>query len=281
MKKLSIDLENSLQQQIYNKGQDIDVAIMSYYLDNKDFILPCLTMYQNKDGGFGHSLYIDNYNPNSTAFVTYYALKLIYLFRTNNKDEDLIIKKALTYLYHKALRKDDLFLIAEPSNNNFAHADYFTYPKDIDLSLTMGIIGLTILLVKEDNPYYKLALNLYNKYNLEINNYKENNKNIIYKAILIKGLNECNIDPDLKLDETKLDIFNILEINDFLSCNKELLDRTLDNLINTINNNGLWDYKLNWHNNYPEGDVAEIKWLLRQSVINYYYLKKYNLVETN
>ena len=44
---------------------------------------------------------------------------------------------------------------------------------------------------------------------------------------------------------------------------------------------GLWDYKLNWHNNYPEGDVAEIKWLLRQSVINYYYLKKYNLVETN
>ena len=50
--------------------------------------------------------------------ATYYALKLIYLFRTNNKDEDLIIKKALTYLYHKALRKDDFNKCKEYLNEN-------------------------------------------------------------------------------------------------------------------------------------------------------------------
>lgn len=278
---LSLNLANDLETQLYNKAQDIDVAILNYILGDTEFFLDAITLYQNSNGGFGQGLYIDNYNTNSTAFTTYYALKLINLFSEDNKDRELIVKRAFTYLFHKAYQEDGMFLIAEPENNKFAHSNLFNYPSIKNIGLTMGIIGLSLLLNDSKNPYYKLALDLYNKNISLIAEFKEDEDSIIFKAILIKGLNKAGIKNELKIDNSKINVLNCLELADYIEIDSTLKERALNNLINTINSNGLWDYNKNWQNKYPEGDVAQIKWTFRQSVINYYYLKKYNFVETN
>ena len=57
------DIEN----QMFNKARDIDVALFNYITGtmSNEFVGYALTMYQNRDGGFGHGLDNDNLNPNS------------------------------------------------------------------------------------------------------------------------------------------------------------------------------------------------------------------------
>ena len=276
MNLLSLKLQDDLINQIYNKAQDLDVAILNYVLGDDTFYLDALSLFQNKDGGFGHNLYIDNYNLNSTAYTSYYALKLLYLYKNDNKQKQLMLNKVLTYLYHKAIYVNDLLIKVTSDNDNYAHSSYFNYVNEGDLSLTCGVIGLTLLLTDNKSPYNKLAVEKYQKIKNTINKINQ-----IDLAILIDGLDKRNIKHNYKLNEDELNINNIVEINEYLAANKELLERALNNLVLTINNNGLWDVKLNWGNNYAEQATAEIKWCFRKTVINFYYLKKYKLVESN
>lgn len=281
MKSLSFEIQQNLITQILNKAQDIDVAILSYIQGEKDFFIDALMLYQNNNGGFGHNLYIDNYNPNSTSFTTLYALKLLYKFDVSSKLRDILVNKAFTYLYHKAYLEDDYYTIAEPDNNKYAHSQEFEYPAPKNIALTLGVIGVTLLLLDSNKPYYKLALEKYNKIKDNIKLEDINSDNFIDLAILIAGLNKAKITHDLKIDPKLLNINNILEINDYVDINPDLVKEALDTLLQNINSNGLWDYELNWHNSYPEEDVATIKWTFRMAVINFYYLKKYNLVDYN
>ncbi len=279
MKTLSLDIVKNIESQIYNKGQDLDVAILNYVNGEESFVVDAISMYQNRNGGFGHGLYIDNYNVESTAFTTFYALELIYWFGGEASEKKEMLKRAFTYLYHKAYLEDELYLIAEPGNNNYAHSNEFTYPGVKDVGLTMGIIGITLLLLDESSPYYKLAIAKYNKFLQQMQVWEENENSIIFKAILIAGLNKAGIQHKFALNNKFLNVINVLKVSLYVEVPNELLARALDTLIASINNNGLWNYPLNWHNSYPEGDVAQIKWSFRQTVINYYYLKKYKLVD--
>ncbi len=276
MNLLSLKLQDDLINQIYNKAQDLDVAILNYVLGDDTFYLDALSLFQNKDGGFGHNLYIDNYNLNSTAYTSYYALKLLYLYKNDNKQKQLMLNRVLTYLYHKAIYVNDLLIKVTSDNDNYAHSSYFNYVNEGDLSLTCGVIGLTLLSTDNKSPYNKLAVEKYQKIKNTINKINQ-----IDLAILIAGLDKRNIKHNYTLNEDELNINNIVEINEYLAVNKELLERALNNLVLTINNNGLWDVKLNWGNNYPEQATAEIKWCFRRTVMNFYYLKKYKLVESN
>ncbi len=275
---LTTKLKEDLIDQLMNKAQDLDVAILNYTLGEDFFFLDALSLYQNGNGGFGKGLFIDNYNPNSTAFVTFYALCLLYIFKVDNVEYDKMIKKALTYLYHKAKREDNLLVIGEESNNNYAHSSFFHYPQSIDYKLTIGVIGITLLLVDNTNPYYKLAIEEYNKIKDRINIDDFNKDNVIYLAILKAGLDKINISNNIDVSSL-IDIKNVIEVAEFIDVDKDILNRALKALVDTINSNGLWDYRVYWGNTYPEADVAELKWSFRKTALNFYYLNKYKFVE--
>lgn len=278
---LSLELQNNLVSQIYNKAQDIDVAILSYASGEKEFFLDAMSLYQNTDGGFGHNLYIDNYNPNSSAVTSFYALILLDIFRIDSKEASLMLNKVFTYLYHKADVKDELFLSVPKDNDKYAHNSILDYKEEGSLPLTIGVLGLTFLLLDETKPYFKLALEKYNKIKNKISTFKFDSDNVITLAILISGLKKANITFEYTIDSTLVDVRNIILINEFISYDKDLLARALNTLIASINKNGLWDHNINWGNNYPEVATAAIKWSFRTSVMNFYYLNKYKLVDSN
>src|SRR5574344_1726458 len=102
MEKITKECLVDIERQMYNKARDIDVAVYNTLFSTdmpKDFVLDCLAMYQNRDGGFGNALEIDNYNPNSSVFQVYEALKIMYLvgFTKNDKEElfQSILKKTM------------------------------------------------------------------------------------------------------------------------------------------------------------------------------------------
>ena len=61
---------------------------------------------------------------------------------------------------------------------------------------------------------------------------------------------------------------------------KDMIDKQLDYIIESIAPHGLWDHKESWgYNTYAEEESAMIKWIGHETVYNYYFLKKYGRIE--
>ena len=87
MKKLTKDMQKDMAIQMCNKARDIDICMFNALEGTmpKDYLLDCLTLYETEDGGFGHGLYIDNYNTNASVYQVYEALKMLDLSNASNR----------------------------------------------------------------------------------------------------------------------------------------------------------------------------------------------------
>jgi hypothetical protein len=100
MKLLTKQKQDDMARQVSLKSRDIDICIFSALEGSlpKEMLLDCLMLYVNNDGGFGHGLYIDNYNVNSSVYQVYEAFRLLDMldFDSSCQNElyDEIINKA-------------------------------------------------------------------------------------------------------------------------------------------------------------------------------------------
>lgn len=64
---------------IYRNARPLDIARCQYYFEggSKEAVLTALSFYQNEDGGFGHALDLDAWNPNSTPIQTWAASEIL------------------------------------------------------------------------------------------------------------------------------------------------------------------------------------------------------------
>jgi hypothetical protein len=64
---------------IYRNARPLDIARFQYHFENgsKDAVLTALAAYQNEDGGFGHALEPDAWNPNSSPIQTWAATEIL------------------------------------------------------------------------------------------------------------------------------------------------------------------------------------------------------------
>lgn len=64
---------------IYRNARHLDLARWRYHVEGgcKTEVLNALFAYQNSDGGFGHALEVDSWNPNSTPIQTAEAIKIL------------------------------------------------------------------------------------------------------------------------------------------------------------------------------------------------------------
>ncbi len=309
MKLLTKNMQNDMTNQMCNKARDIDICIFNA-LDGsmpKDFLLDCLTLYETEDGGFGHGLYIDNYNINSSSYQVYEALRMLDMVGFDSSCDlelyDHIVNRCFNYLYNRAEFKDGKWNPNVKSNDDFAHAEIFSYT-DLNKEIfgyhpTAAIIGYTLTLCKPTKAYYKKALrylddclkylynsNSLNKYeaisfgsllnSLKKANVKKEEWNKI-EEILIKNAKE-NISLNFEDINTLHPLEAAIYLND-LDLNK-LKEEELDYLISSIKSFGLWDYKGSWGwDKYPEADSASLKWIGAETVNNYYLLKMCGRIE--
>jgi len=64
---------------IYRNARPLDLARFRYHFENgsTEDVLNALAFYQNEDGGFGHALEPDSWNPNSSPIQTWYATEIL------------------------------------------------------------------------------------------------------------------------------------------------------------------------------------------------------------
>ena len=79
MKTISLEELKVYEKYIYNRARDIEIAKYNYHFNDgeREDVAMALSIYQNRDGGFGHGLEPDSLNPYSSPLQTAEALKIL------------------------------------------------------------------------------------------------------------------------------------------------------------------------------------------------------------
>lgn len=292
-----------IEKQLYNKARDIDVAIFNSLLDSdcSTFVLDCLMMYQNADGGFGSGLFIDDYNPNSSVYQTYEALRILDMVGFNIHCENplyhQIINKACNFLMNKCSLTDGAWNPTCPSNEAYAHSEKMNYHDDF-ISIwgyfpTAPILGYILSSTNPTKAYYKKAVRLLG-YAMSYFNNQETLKEEDFRAFssLLKSLKrtdafskEVEILEQRLINEGKKMVLNH-QLSPFLlpdNLDDELCkekENALDGLIERRASHGLWEHLEGWGSDrFPEADTASLKWIGAETVNVLYLLNAYGRIE--
>ena len=309
MKLLTKVMQADISRQMSFKARDLDLCVINA-LDGSmpsDYLLDCLMMYQNRDGGFGNGLHIDNYNPNSSVYQVYEAFRLLdmldYDSRSSHELYDTIINKACNYLYNREVLTENRWNPNTLTNNDFAHSHEYTF-NDENLKYfgyhpTAAILGYTLVFCKPTKAYYKKALKL-TQFAIDYLYQAESltKQEFISFNILLKCLKKANqyISDIAKIEEKLIklakeavsldfdDINAIHPLDAALYLNDDELnqkkDEELNHIIDSIAPHGLWNHNGDWgYDVYAEQDSAMLKWIGAETVNNYYALKLHNKIE--
>ena len=309
MKLLTKQKQDDMARQVSLKSRDIDICIFSALEGSlpKDMLLDCLMLYVNNDGGFGHGLYIDNYNVNSSVYQVYEAFRLLDMldFDSSCQNElyDQIINKACNYLYNRVPPVKGIWNPNTKSNNDYAHSKEFEYNEEnkklFGLHPTAALLGYTLLFVKPTKAYYKKALATLPLILKEFYAKEEFTKyELISFNSLLNSLRKCNLllEDQKKIEEKLTEYVKKNISNDFKnkkanrplevalyledSAFDDLKNQELDYLIDSIAPHGMWDFNESWgYDKYAEEDSAKLKWIGAGTVNNYFLLKKYGRLE--
>lgn len=113
---------------IFKNTRPLDLARWTFLFENgsQQEVLKHLASYQNADGGFGHALEPDCWNPNSSPIQTWMATQIIREINFEGKEHP-IIQGILKYLSSGKNFDEHTWANTIPSNNDFPHAPWWSY----------------------------------------------------------------------------------------------------------------------------------------------------------
>lgn len=148
---------------IYRNARPLDLARWQYHFENgsQEAVLNALSAYQNADGGFGHALEADSFNPNSAPIQTWAAICILDEIGCEDASHP-IIQGILRYLESGADfdSRRRQWLNTVPSNNDFPCAVWWNYD-DSDNSFrynpTAALVGFIVRFADKDGKLYSLG----------------------------------------------------------------------------------------------------------------------------
>ena len=314
MKTINIEELKLYEKYIYNRARDIEIAKYNYHFNDgeREDVAMALSIYQNRDGGFGHGLEPDSLNPYSSPLQTSEALKILKHVGYNDSNLDdmgeYIVNRALHYIYYYCV-KDGKINPNVPSNNDFPHASWWEYNENFfdtwRYNPTAVLVAMTLHFTKENDKYYKKAYELVPTIlDSFMSDTKENvdkhylinvvelydvitTKNIFkeYHEPLKENINK-RIDDLMTKDDSKWNDYSsnlpleLIQLDTFLNSEerRELVDKNLDFLLDSRDSNGLFEVTWNWGNDYEEFELQKVKWAGLILVNNLIFFKKYNRI---
>lgn len=145
---------------IYRNARPLDIARWQYHFENgsKQAVLNALSYYQNEDGGFGHALEADSWNPNSSPIQTWCAIELLREIDFYDKTHP-IINGILKYLASGDGFSNYKWTSEIESNNNFPHAFWWDWKDDSehDYNPTANLVGFIIKFADKNSELFHKA----------------------------------------------------------------------------------------------------------------------------
>lgn len=111
---------------VLRNARPLDYLRWQYHFENgrTDHVLAALAAYQNEDGGFGHALEEDAWNPHSSPIQTSTAANILLEIHFWEKDHPLVWDM-LRYLDSGADMENDRWCSVVPTNDGYPHAPWW------------------------------------------------------------------------------------------------------------------------------------------------------------
>lgn len=111
---------------IYRNARPLDLARWQYHFEggSKDSVIQALSYYQNDDGGFGHALEADTWNPNSSPMQTWTATEILRDIEFKDAKHP-VVRGILHYLEGGSGFDGKFWHNALESNNAYPHAPWW------------------------------------------------------------------------------------------------------------------------------------------------------------
>lgn len=290
---------------IYRNARPLDITRWKCLFENgsKEDVLTALAAYQNEDGGFGHALEPDFWNPNSSPVQTWVATEIIKEIGLEDKSHP-IIQGILRYLSSGKDFDGHTWANVVASNNDYPHAPWWTFEpvEDASYNPTACLIGFVLKFAEKSSGLFELARNLakeaygYLKLHfpvesmhtvscfVELYEYiKESATNEVldmneYRALLSKQIRHViTYDTSKWLVNyvCKPSLFLSAKTSDFYAENKEICDYECAFILNTQNADGTWNITWSW-TDYPEQWHISKNWWKSEGIIkNVRYMKAF------
>lgn len=129
---------------------------------SREDVLDALAAYQNPDGGFGHALEADAWNPDSAPLQTWTACTI--LAEVGAASDTPLIRSVLRYLEQTPDFVDGLWRSTVPSNNHHPHAPWWHHVDDRSSRAEWGynpsaaLAGYILMWSPEDRPVFRRAV---------------------------------------------------------------------------------------------------------------------------
>ena len=275
---------------IYKNARPIDIARWQYLFENgnRDNVLKALSSYQNKDGGFGHALEPDCWNPNSSPIQTWAATEIIKEVKLEDKENSLILG-ILNYLSSGKDFDGHVWFNTVTTNDDYPHAPWWNYQKiqSLPYNPTASLIGFILKFAKRDTKIYNLAWNLakesycYFKNSFPLDSMstvscfidlydylKELSINDLIDMKEFKFLLSEQIHSIITKDKSKWEIDYVCKpsqfihnkSSDFYLENKDLCDYECDFISNTQLLDGSWAITWSWDDYLEEWYISKNWW---------------------
>lgn len=148
---------------IYRNARPVDLARWRYHFEGgaREDVLTALAAFQNADGGFGHALEADSFNPNSCPIQTWSACEILREIGFEDGSHP-IIQGILRYLDSGAdfSEQYNQWLNTVKSNDDYPHAVWWNYSeKEAEFSYnpTAYLAGFILQFAEKDSGLYKKA----------------------------------------------------------------------------------------------------------------------------
>lgn len=191
---------------VYRNARPLELARWRFHFENggADDVVTALSAFQNEDGGFGHALEEDNFNPNSLPMGVWKAAEILDEIGFSDKSHP-IIKGMLRYLesgscFDKAHKQ---WLNTVPSNNDYPCAIWWAYNGESDFRYnpTAALAGFILKFAEKDSVIYQKALIIAKQAvewfdaNVPFNEMHVTNCFVrLYECLCITGADVCCID---------------------------------------------------------------------------------------
>lgn len=147
---------------LYRNARPIELARWRYHFEGGtcEEVLTALTAFQNADGGFGHALEADSFNPNSSPVQVWTACEILREIGFEDRSHP-IIKGILHYLDSGAdfSAKKKQWLNAVSSNDAYPHAAWWDYNENQELKYnpTANLAGFILRFADAESRLYRKA----------------------------------------------------------------------------------------------------------------------------
>ncbi|MCL2445405.1 MAG: hypothetical protein FWD06_01370 [Oscillospiraceae bacterium] len=239
---------------IYRNARPLDLARFQFHFEggSAEAVLTALAVYQNEDGGFGHALELDNWNPNTTPIATWVACELLHEIGFDDASHP-IMQGILRYLGSGKDFDGRLWATCPQSNADYPHAPWWNPPKknqasEPNYNPTAALAGFILRFAQPGSEVHALGVRVA----------KEAADWFMAAENTISFLNNCYKNL---LEWTKP--VDVADVFDAQALAQKLQEKeTEDSSISEQQDDGSWEIPWNWgkKNKYPAAFAISQNW---------------------